>query len=137
MSADPVVVAVFNTSPDTVDMLRIVLEHAGFAVVSAFTYDLRDGDVDVEAFCRQHKPSVIVYDIAPPYEANWRLFLHFRTLDILRGAAFVVTTTNVKHVRELSGPQQELLEVVGKPYDLGRIVDKVKEVAKGHSTHAG
>ena len=27
MSDQPTVVAIFNTSPDTVDMLRIILEH--------------------------------------------------------------------------------------------------------------
>ena len=127
---DPLVIAVFNTSPDTVDMLRIVLERAEFVVVSAFTHQLRDGDVDIEPFCRQHQPQIIIYDIAPPYDANWRLFLHFRGLDILRGCDFVVTTTHVAHVRELSGPQQELFEIVGKPYDLGLIVEKVMALAK-------
>ena len=123
------VVAVFNTSPDTVDMLRIVLEREGFAVVSAFTYELRDGEVDVEAFCRQHAPRIVIYDIAPPYEANWRLFLHFRGLDVFRNCAFVVTTTHAGHVRKLAGPDVELFEIVGKPYELGLVVGKVVSLA--------
>ena len=125
----PTVVAVFNTSPDTVDLLRIVLEHAGFVVVSAFTYELRDGDVDLESFCREHSPEIVVYDIAPPYEANWRLFLHLKDTGALSGCDFVVTTTHIKHVQALAGPHLELFEVVGKPYDLGLIVDKVKALA--------
>ena len=123
------VVAVFNTSPDTVDMLRIVLEREGFVVVSAFTYELRDGEVDVEAFCRQHAPRIAIYDIAPPYEANWRLFLHFRSLAVFRNCAFVVTTTHAGHVSKLAGPDVQLFEIVGKPYDLGLVVEKVVSIA--------
>jgi DNA-binding response OmpR family regulator len=123
------VVAVFNTSPDTVDLLRIVLEDAGFVVVSAFTYELRDGNVDLEAFCRQHAPSIVIYDVAPPYEPNWRLFLHMRAADVLRNCQFVVTTTHVAHVSRLAEPGLDLFEIVGKPYDLGRIVERVKLLA--------
>ena len=107
MDADPMVVAVFNTSPDTVDMLRIVLEREGFVVVSAFTYALRDGEVDVEAFCRQHAPRIAIYDIAPPYEANWRLFLHFRGEDVFRNSAVIVTPPHAGHVSQLAGPEVE------------------------------
>ena len=40
----PPVVAVINTSPDIVDMLRVTLEHAGYVVVTALTYDIREAD---------------------------------------------------------------------------------------------
>lgn len=129
MNKQPVVVAIFNTSPDTVDMLRILLETEGYVVVSAFTYELRDGKVDLEAFCRQHRPQIVVYDVALPYQPNWRLFLHVRSVEILRSARFVVTTTNERHVRELAGPDVELFEIVGKPYDLDRLLTKVRQLA--------
>lgn len=131
MDAPPVVVAVFNSSPDTVDLLRMVLEREGFVVVSAFTFEMRDGQVDVEAFCRQHKPAAAVYDIALPYDANWRLFEHIRALEALSASRFVVTTTNEAQVRKIAGPGQELIEIVGKPYDLRLIVDAVKKAVGG------
>jgi CheY-like chemotaxis protein len=131
MDERPKVVAVINSSPDTVDLLRFVFEHAGFVVVSAFTWEMRDSQVDVEAFMRQHRPHVVVYDISPPYDENWRLFQHFCTLPALQGIAFVITTTNVKHVKAVAGPGHELHEVIGKPYDLDLIVKAVQERLAG------
>jgi DNA-binding response OmpR family regulator len=119
------VVAIFNTSEDTTDILRIVFEQAGFVAVTAFTNRLRDGEIDLEHFMRQYQPKVIVYDIAVPYEQNWRLFEHIRAAPACAGVAFVLTTTNARHVRKLAG-DEELHEIVGKPYDLNEIVSSVK-----------
>jgi len=128
------VTAVFNTSEDTTDMLRVVLERAGFVVVTAFTNHLRDSRVDLDAFMRQHRPKVIVYDIAIPYEENWRLFEHISRSPACEGVFFVVTTTNVTHVSKIAGPGHDLHEIVGKPYDLEEVVRAVKESARRRPT---
>jgi CheY-like chemotaxis protein len=119
------VVAVFNTSEDTTDMLRQLFEHDGFVVVSAFTHQIRDGHVELEALVRQHRPDVIVYDIAIPYEQNWRLFENIRSSPACAGIPFVLTTTNEAQVRNVAG-DAPLLELVGKPYDLDRLLERVK-----------
>ena len=126
MSRHAHVVAIFNTSEDTTDVLRLVFENAGFVVVTAFTTDLREGKVDLEAFMRQHQPLVVVYDIAVPYDRNWRLYEHLRNAPACAGVSFVLTTTNLKHVRQLAG-DEELHEIVGKPYDLDEILGAVRQ----------
>lgn len=127
MSDKPKVVCVFNSTPDIVELLRIVLEQAGFVVVSAYTWDLRDSKVDIDLLVNQHDPDLVIYDIAPPYEENWRLFQHFCRMPVLKGMRFLLTTTNIRHVRNASGTDQEMFEIVGKPYDLGLIVEAVKK----------
>jgi DNA-binding response OmpR family regulator len=124
-----IVVAVFNTSEDTTDMLRLCLENAGYVVVTAFTNALRDGNVDLDAFMRQHRPAVVVYDIALPYDANWRLFEHIKAAPSARGVQFVLTSTNAAQVRKVAGNDQDILEIVGKPYDLGQLIASVGEAA--------
>jgi DNA-binding response OmpR family regulator len=126
----PPVVAVINTSEDTTDLLRIAFEQAGFVVVTAFTHALRDSLIDFEAFIRQHRPNVIVYDVALPYEANWRLFLHLRATPACEHIPFVITTTNVAQVRKIVGDGPAMHEIVGKPYDLGVLTDAVRAAAR-------
>ena len=122
------VVAVFNTSEDTIDMLRHLFEHHGFVVVTAFTHDIRDGKTELEALMRQHRPDVVVYDIALPYEENWRLFQNIRTSPCCSDIPFVLTTTNEAQVRKVAGGEP-VLEIVGKPYDLDQLVAKVRAAA--------
>jgi DNA-binding NtrC family response regulator len=129
------VVAVINTSPDVVEMLRMTLEHAGIVTVSALTWDVRDGRVDLERFVAQHRPRVIVYDVAPPYESHWRLFLHIRDMPVMAGVQFVLTTTNARQVEQFAkGNQQRVYEIVGKPFDLGEICTAVREALRARPT---
>lgn len=120
------VVAVINTSPDTVELLRMLFEQSGFLVVTGLTYDIRDGRMNLEAFVRQHKPDVIVYDIAPPYDRNWAFFQHLRAADIFRSIPVVLTTTNKRSVRAFVSDAPEIHELVGKPYDLDDILQAVR-----------
>ena len=128
------VVAVVNTSPDTVDLLRDALELAGFLVVSCFTHDIREGRIDFEAFMRTHKPAVIAYDIAPPYDRNVGLYRHVRAMDVARDAQFVITATNANHVQKLLGRDQQVYEIIGKEEDLGLIVDAIKQASRARPT---
>lgn len=127
MAPQPPVVAVFNTSPDTVELLRIVLENAGFVVVSTYTHELREGKIDLEVLIRQYRPKLIIYDIAPPYEKNWRQFLATCAMPAVQGINFLITTTNARHVKEVAGEGQTVYEIVGKPYDLDVLVQAVMD----------
>jgi CheY-like chemotaxis protein len=124
----PPVIAVLNTSDDTVEMLRILLENEGFVVVSAHISRLRRGDVALEDHIAQHDPKVILYDIAPPYDKSWMFLEHVRSHPSMAGRRFVLTSTHPQRVFELAKDSQgeTIHEIIGKPYDLAEIVTAVK-----------
>jgi DNA-binding response OmpR family regulator len=130
----PDVVAVINTSPDTVEMLRTTLERAGFVVITGYTFDIRDARLDIDAFVTEHQPRVVVYDVAPPYDQNWRLFQHVRSLESMKARTFVITSTNPKHLEQLAGRDDRIYEIVGRPLDLHAVVTAVKEAFRSRPT---
>jgi hypothetical protein len=132
-SAEPTTVAVVNTTPDAVEMLRHVLTQAGFVVVSCFTHEIRDGTVNFEAFMRQHRPRVIAYDLAPPYETNFRLFQHVRSMPAVAGCQFVLTSVNPANVVRLVGRDERIYEVVDREEDLMLFAGAVKEASRARA----
>jgi len=76
---------------------------------------------------------VIVYDVAPPYDRNWALFRHFRSMPFMAGLEFVVTSTNANYVQQLARDER-IYEIIGKPYGLDEIVRAVKEAIRARPT---
>jgi len=128
------VIAILNTSPDTVEMLEEVLTQAGFRVVSGFIHDIRQGWLDLGVFMRQHDPAVIVWDIALPYDRQWQFFQQTKQSGVCGRSRFVLTTTNAAEVAKIAGRDQFLHEIVGKPYDLGELVRAVNEAVRERPT---
>jgi DNA-binding NarL/FixJ family response regulator len=119
------IIAVFNSSNDTVELLRIVLEEEGFQTVVGHIPELKKGELDLVSFIEHHAPTVIVYDISPPYDANWTFLRLVRSSEAAQGRRFVITTTNKPALDKLVGPT-DALEIIGKPYDLRQVVVAVR-----------
>jgi CheY-like chemotaxis protein len=122
-------VYILNTSEDIVEMIRVVLERAGFAVASGFIDDLQRGRLDLTQQLELHRPSVILFDISMPYDRRWRVLQELRTSPIAAGIRFVLTSTNIRRLREAVGTNESVLEIAGEDEDLESVVAAVRTAA--------
>jgi len=127
VSQNPPVVAVFNSSDDTVELIRAWFERVGIVVVSAHLDEIKRGSFDLPSFVEQHKPAAALIDIAPPYDRSWLFVQHLMQTSPLSAVPAIFTTTNERHVREAAGPT-DVIELVGKPYDLDQLLERVHAV---------
>jgi DNA-binding NarL/FixJ family response regulator len=126
------VVAVINTNPDLVELLKAKIESAGFVVLVMHIADIRAG-LDVKAVLAQHDPQVIVYDVVAPYERNWRFLQHLRET-VFQNRRFVLTTPNEPALRRLIGRDESVYEVIEEGGDIDTIVQAVREAARARPT---
>jgi DNA-binding response OmpR family regulator len=116
------VVALFNASDDTVEMVQRMLDASGFnCLVGCHFTDLKKGAVDFARYLGKHEPEVVIFDISPPYMENWRFFKTLRDDWAMEGRGLVLTTTNKERLDETVGADSGAFEIVGKPYDLDQI----------------
>jgi CheY-like chemotaxis protein len=131
MARQPVV-AVVNTNPDLVELLKVRIEAAGFVVLVLHIAEIRAG-LDVASVLAQHDPQVIVYDVVMPYERNWRFLQHLRETTFT-GRRFVLTTPNAEGMQRLVGKDERVYEILDDGGDVDAIVQAVREAARARPT---
>jgi CheY-like chemotaxis protein len=128
MTSRAPVVAVFNSSDDMVELLRVLFERYGFVVVTGHITAIRKGELDLAAFVAQHQPHVVVYDVVPPYDRQWRFLDHLRKTSPLKAIPFVLTSSNAHATRQLAGTDEQIIEVLGRPFEFDNLVEAVRRV---------
>ncbi|GAC1338283.1 MAG: hypothetical protein NVSMB23_05810 [Myxococcales bacterium] len=118
------IIAIFNSNAEVLELLRQAMQSIGHAAVIAHVDDLKRGRVDMIQFVAEHQPDCIIYDVSPPYDTNWTFLRLMMSSNAMQGRAFVVTTTNKRVLEEMIGPS-DVIELVGKPYDLEQICEAV------------
>ncbi|MEQ1912789.1 MAG: hypothetical protein ABMA15_28495 [Vicinamibacterales bacterium] len=122
------VVALFNASDDTVDMMQELLTQSGSnqTLISCHFADLKKGVVDVGKYLSKHNPEVVIFDLSPPYDQNWTYFKSMQLSPEMVGRGVVLTTTNKARLDEFVGDDSQALEVVGKVADLAAIDQAIR-----------
>jgi DNA-binding response OmpR family regulator len=125
------VLALFNASDDTVEIVQRMLTAAGFdCLVGCHFADLKKGAVDFARYIGTHQPDVVIFDISPPYNENWSFFKKLRDGKAMEGRGLVLTTTNKERLDEAVGKDSRAFEIVGKPYDLDQIERAIETALK-------
>jgi hypothetical protein len=134
------VVALFNASDDTIDMVQGLLAASGGEQTLIWCHfaDLKKGIVDFGKYMDRHNPEVVIFDLSPPYDENWIFFKTMRDADLMKGRGVVLTTTNKNRLDEVLGEDSHALEVVGRPRDLQQIDAAIKsETRKAAAVRLG
>ena len=127
MATQPVV-AVVNTNPDLVELLKARIEAAGFVVLVLQIADIRAG-LDVGSVLAQHDPQVVVYDVVAPYDRNWRFFQHLRETTFTN-RRFVLTAPNADALERIVGRDEKIYEIIDDGADIDVIVQAVRQAAR-------
>src|SRR5476651_2626567 len=73
------VVALFDASDDTADMVKRMLDASGYTCLIGCQFsDLKKGRVDMARYLAEHQPEVVIFDISAPYLENWQFFQALR-----------------------------------------------------------
>ena len=122
-------VAVINSSEDTVEMLRTLLEREGWETVQGHVDDIKRGRTDFLKYLEAHDPQVIIWDVPPPYDHNWAFLKLVRSSRAMEGRAVIVTTTNKPALERSVGPT-DAVEIFTKPYDVEMLIDTITRTMK-------
>ena len=129
-------VGVFNASADTVEMMMEALTLRGHHAVGGSVDQVKSGQTDLIAFLDTHKPDAIIWDISPPYDRNWTFTRLIREVLTTYRCSLVLTTTNTEQLNRAVRNDAGAIELVGKPYDIDAIADRVEAVME-RATEAG
>ena len=126
------IVALFNASDDTIDMVQRLLTGSGGdqTLIWCHFADLKKGIVNFDKYITRHNPEVVIFDISPPYDENWAFFKTMRDSPAMHGRGVVLTTTNKARLDEVLGEDSFSLEVVGRAKDLEEIDAAIKAETK-------
>jgi DNA-binding response OmpR family regulator len=118
-------VLILNGSEDLLAVLGELLQAEGIYSVCARIPDIERGREDFPALVREHDPAAIVFDVSVPFGRSWATFQELSTRPEVAGRPFVLTTTNREGAEQYTGP--DVIELLLKPYDIGRFITAVKE----------
>ena len=122
-------VALVLCNPDVIDMVSFVLSRARISSSGVEPYE---GEERVKEFIASCAPSVVVYDLEPPYRASTAVLN--RLLNRFHDLAFVITCADKKLATD-AAPWLVCHPILQKPYEPEEIRDIIDSVASRPVNH--
>src|SRR5262245_2735571 len=131
----PFVIAVLNSNQDVLRLIRAVLEDEGYTVATEHIVSFKDGEANLAQFLLNHRPTVVVYDLAPPYKENWNFLQLLCKIPEVASIPMVLTTVNKVALEPVVG-KTDTFEILGTRDNLAPLIDEINRVVRSrHELH--
>jgi len=120
----PIVIAVLNSNQDVIRLIRSALEDEGYTVATEHIVSFKDGATNLAEFLSNHRPAVVVYDVAPPYMENWNFLQLLCKIPDIAATPMVLTTVNNAALEKVAG-KTRAFEILGTRDNLAPLVQEV------------
>jgi two-component system response regulator VicR len=117
----PKKIMVVDNEPDTVEMVKVILEDADYEVVGACS------GVECLQAVPKEKPDLILLDIMMPDLSGWDTYNRLREGDKTTKVAFL-SAVEVSSERREKLMQSGLADYINKPFTADEIVDRVRRI---------
>ena len=128
------VIAIIHQNRDVADVLCSLLDGEGYRCIPLPLLDPERGESDVLASPDRSNAAVVIYDIPPPYAANWALLQRLRARSSHQARAFLVLTTDNSLLESFRGPA-DAIDILSEPFNLDDLVAAVRRAADGWRDH--
>ncbi|MDI6740613.1 MAG: response regulator [Candidatus Edwardsbacteria bacterium] len=125
MTPDPTgrpIVMVIDDEEDILDLIKMVLEDAGFKAVTAIT-----GHEGLQLLYRE-KPDLILLDIMMPDLDGMELLKILKIEDSTASIPVAMLTAKVEPKDKTAALQEEAIDYICKPFTPEELVDRVKAI---------
>lgn len=116
-------ILIIDDQPDVVQLLRDLLEHNKFEVITA------SEGVEGLAKAKSHKPDMIIVDVAMPVMDGYEFVKELRRDEEFKDTPVVVITGRVQ-LREIF-EEQGINDYIMKPFEKKELLTKIKKLTKG------
>jgi len=118
------VIAVLNSNQDVLRLIHDVLQDEGYAVVTDHIHNFKDGDENLIDFLTKHRPALLLYDLAPPYQENWNFLQLLCRIPEVSSLPMVLTTVNKNALETVVG-KTDAFEILGTHDNLVPVVEAI------------
>jgi len=124
-------VALFTSHAGAYETVRHMLHALGYlATVGCPTAELRSNSVSFSRLLVKFEPQVVIFDIDPPYQENWRLFGPLFRDAAMEGRGLVVSTPHKLALDHAMGKQSGSIEMLGRPFAAHEIEAAIETTMK-------
>jgi two-component system response regulator VicR len=115
--------------PETVELIRLILERRDFIVVQASS-----GEAGLRAL-RQSRPDLVLLDLMTPDMDGWDVYQQIKSDKDTSEIPVIVVTARAQQIDRVIGHQMAKVDdYIVKPFSPKRLLDGVERVL--HETHA-